>query len=249
MARTEKRTIRLEVEALEDRQLLAGHISFDPGTRILEVNGTPRNDRLVVTYRGNKIKVNLTGGTVASRTAPRSRVKEIVFFGNGGNDTWLNWTRVPIINGGTVPLLAAKDTALQSIGVQGIINQTNAYRAASGLPALSESALLMQVAQAHAANMARQDKYGDTDTNGHILDGHDVVWRVAQVGYQWSWLGENVAYCFGYSDPAAQLMIQWWNSPDHRANILGGNYTEIGVGIATGASGRTYGDVVFARPA
>jgi uncharacterized protein YkwD len=249
MARTKKRTIRLEVERLEDRQLLAGHITFNPSAGMLTVNGTPQNDRLVVSYRGNKIKVNLTGGTVASRTAPRSRVKEIVFFGNGGNDTWWNWTRVPIINGATVPSLAAKNTALQSIGVQGIVNQTNAYRASSGLPALSESALLMQVAQAHAANMARQDKYGDTDTNGHILDGHDVVYRVAQVGYQWSWLGENVAYCFGYSDPAAQLMIQWWNSPDHRANILDSNYTEIGVGIATGASGRTYGDVVFARPA
>jgi len=97
--------------------------------------------------------------------------------------------------------------------------------------------------------MARQDKYGDSGTNGHILDGHDVVYRIAQVGYQWSWLGENVAYCYGYSDPAAQLTTQWWNSPDHRANMLGSNFTEIGVGIATGASGRTYGVQVFAKPA
>jgi uncharacterized protein YkwD len=136
------------------------------------------------------------------------------------------------------------DKAVPSIGVQGIIDQTNGC-----LPALTVSAVLMQVAQAHAANMARQDRYGDTDTNGHILDGHDVVYRVAQVGYQWSWLGENVAYCYGYSDPAAQLITQWWNSPDHRANILGSNYTEFGVGLATGASGRTYAVQVFARPA
>jgi uncharacterized protein YkwD len=249
MARTERRTVRPAVEGLEDRQLLAGHIAFDPGAGILAVSGTPHNDRLLVSYRGNKIKVNLSGGGVTSRTAPRSRVREIVFYGNGGADSWWNTTRVPVVNGADVPPPAALDKAVPSIGVQGIIDQTNAFRAVGGLPALTVSAVLMQVAQAHAANMARQDRYGDTDTNGHILDGHDVVYRVAQVGYQWSWLGENVAYCYGYSDPAAQLITQWWNSPDHRANILGSNYTEFGVGLATGASGRTYAVQVFARPA
>jgi hypothetical protein len=212
------------------------------------VNGTPQNDRLQVTSLANKIKVHLSGGKVATTLIQRSHIREIVFYGNGGFDTWWDATRVPVVSGATVPPVAL-GSAAPSIGVQGIIDQTNAYRAANGLAALNVSATLMQVAQAHADNMARQDKYGDSGTNGHILDGHDVVWRVAQVGYQWSWLGENVAYCYGYSDPAAQLMIQWWNSPDHRANILGSNYTEFGVGLATGASGRTYGVQVFATPA
>jgi hypothetical protein len=242
------RTARLEVEELEDRLLLTSHIILNPQAGILAVSGTPQNDHLLVTYRGNKIKVSLSGGAVASAAVPSSRVREIVFYGNGGYDSWWDATRVPVRSGATMPASKALGRFAPSIGVQGIINQTNAYRAASGLAALTPSALLMQVAQAHANNMARQDRYGDSGTNGHILDGRDVVWRVAQVGYQWSWLGENVAYCYGYLDPAAQLTTQWWNSPDHRANMLGSNYTEIGVGIATGASGRTYGVQVFARP-
>src|SRR5262245_50444502 len=66
------------------------------------------------------------------------------------------------------------------------LTATNAAMLAAGLAALPSDARLMQAAQDHAANMARQDRYGDTDTNGHILDGHDVVYRVAQVGYEWS---------------------------------------------------------------
>ena len=61
--------------------------------------------------------------------------------------------------------------------------------------------------------------------------------------------GENVAYNFGYADPTGQLMLQWWNSPEHRANILGSKYTVVGIGVATGASGRTYGVMVFGSPA
>jgi uncharacterized protein YkwD len=109
----------------------------------------------------------------------------------------------------------------------------------------------MQVAQAHAANMARQDKYGDTDQNGHILDGHDFVWRLNHVNYDhnaWLSAGENVAYNFGYSNPALTMAWQWWNSPPHRQNLLDPNFTAFGIGIARGASGRTYGCELFAQP-
>jgi uncharacterized protein YkwD len=84
-------------------------------------------------------------------------------------------------------------------GANYFLTATNAARVEAGLSPLAADARLMQAAQAHADNMATQDKYGDTDTNGHYLDGHDVVYRVAQVGYDWSWLGENVAYCFGFN--------------------------------------------------
>src|SRR5262249_54697411 len=128
-----------------------------------------------------------------------------------------------------------------------IFNMVNQWRQQSGLPPLVINPLLQQAAQAHADNMARQDKYGDTDQNGHILDGHDFIWRLAQVGYVWSVAGENVAYNLGYANPVVTLANQWWDSPDHRANILGADYTEIGIGLARGASGRTYGVQLFGR--
>ena len=38
------------------------------------------------------------------------------------------------------------------------------------------------------------------------------------------------------------------NSPGHRANILNGNVTEIGVGLAHAADGAPYWTMVLARP-
>ena len=33
---------------------------------------------------------------------------------------------------------------------------------------------LIVIAQKHARNMARQDKFGDSDKNGHVLDGKNM---------------------------------------------------------------------------
>ena len=52
----------------------------------------------------------------------------------------------------------------------------------------------------------------------------------------------------GYPD-AASVMDGWMNSPGHRANILSGNVTQIGVGLAYAADGSPYWTMVFARPA
>jgi uncharacterized protein YkwD len=97
--------------------------------------------------------------------------------------------------------------------------------------------------------MAQEDQLGDPGSDGHIVDCHDLVYRVGVVGYRWSALGEMVGTTLGISGAAQFLMSLWWNSPPHQAIILNGVYAEIGVGLATSASGQTYGDVVFAAPA
>jgi uncharacterized YkwD family protein len=48
-----------------------------------------------------------------------------------------------------------------------------------------------------------------------------------QFGVSYSRAAENIAY--GYSTPEA-VMNGWMNSPGHRANILNGALTQIGVG-------------------
>jgi uncharacterized protein YkwD len=252
------RKVRLDVEMLEDRRLLASHIAFAPPSGVVTVIGTGTNDNIQISYHAAKVCVTLSGGVDQAAQFARRRVKEVVIVANGGYDSWYNTTRVPVfaVTGPTAspsspsaPVVFKSTTPDPATADQQLLQQVNAYRLSAGLRPLAANNALMHVAQAHADNMARQDKYGDTDTNGHILDGHDVVWRVAQVGFHWSNLGENVAYDFGYYDPAGQLMIQWWNSPEHRANILGTKYTVVGIGVATGASGRTYGVMVFATPA
>jgi uncharacterized protein YkwD len=61
-------------------------------------------------------------------------------------------------------------------------------------------------------------------------------------------LGENVAYNWGYSDPVQMLFDQWWNSPEHQANMLSSRYLEVGIGVASSTSGKTYGVQDFGTP-
>lgn len=129
-----------------------------------------------------------------------------------------------------------------------IVKLTNAFRRARKLPPLKVNATLASVAQKHAENMARQDKYGDTDRNGHILDGKGPKDRVEASGYKYARFTENVGYT-NRPGPARDLVTLWSESPAHRKNMLDPTVTEIGVGIARGRSGKYYGVQVFAKPA
>src|SRR6516225_2449517 len=98
MADRSRGRVALGVERLEDRQLLASHIAFNPLTGVVTVNGTPHNDRVVVSYaRGDRVRVALTGGASGVAVLPSSQVTEIVFNGRGGHDTLRNQTAIPAI--------------------------------------------------------------------------------------------------------------------------------------------------------
>ena len=148
----------------------------------------------------------------------------------------------------TAASAASAASAVLSAEAQRLADLIQANRAGAGLPALRINVLLQNAAQSHADNMARQDRYGDDDQNGHVLDGQRVDARVAAWSYRWVYLGENVAYNIGYADPVGSLAAAWHESPAHQANIAGSRYTEMGVGVAHGASGRTYGVLVFGLP-
>ena len=70
--------------------------------------------------------------------------------------------------------------------------------------------------------------------------------RANAVGYPYAWLGENIA--FNYPD-APSVVNAWMNSPEHRANILNPNYTDIGVSFAWNSLGQAYATEDFgSRP-
>lgn len=123
--------------------------------------------------------------------------------------------------------------------VSEVFRLTNLERANAGLPALSLNSLLNQAAQGHAQTMA------NTGTFSHVIDGLGPADRITATGYVWSAVGENIAY--GYGTPES-VMLGWMNSAGHKANILGSQYTQMGVGYALNASGRPYWVQVFARP-
>jgi uncharacterized protein YkwD len=272
--------VRLTVERLEGRELLAGSVL---SAGVLTIRGTARADRVTVNaLAGGAVRVRASGGF--SEAANYAGVNRIVFVGGAGRDVFTNHTSIAsravggpdddvliggagndtLLGGGGFDRLAggggrntlspgpqsAGGGAAASVGSNQriILSMTNSWRRSAGLAALRVDPVLQRVAQAHASTMARMDKYGDGDRNGHILNGHDFVWRLQQARYQYTWAGENVAYNFGYANPAQTLAKQWWNSSGHRRNILAGVYTVTGVGVARGASGRTYGVQLFARP-
>lgn len=114
----------------------------------------------------------------------------------------------------------------------------NDNRRSRGLVELRTNETLNRAAQEYAELMARRDKLS------HTLDGS--VWnRIEALGYVYSTCGENIAW---NCRDAAYVMQEWMDSPGHRANILNGDFRELGVGIAVNAAGEKYHCQVFGTP-
>jgi uncharacterized protein YkwD len=122
-----------------------------------------------------------------------------------------------------------------------ILELTNQERKKKELPLLRHNPVLSQLARAHSANMAKQGKMD------HILDGKTPFDRMRDAGYQFKRGGENIAA--GEAKVALTDVIRtWMESKGHRENILGTDFTEIGVGVAKGKDGQIYYTQVFAAP-
>ncbi|MDR3519504.1 MAG: CAP domain-containing protein [Candidatus Pacebacteria bacterium] len=103
---------------------------------------------------------------------------------------------------------------------------TNQERQDQNLPALIVSPLLNEAAQMKANDMAENSYFAHTSP-----DGKTPWYWLTQVGYNYQYAGENLAINFSDSQDVANA---WMASPAHRANIVKGNYTEVGTGVATG---------------
>jgi uncharacterized protein YkwD len=107
-----------------------------------------------------------------------------------------------------------------------LVDLTNTDRASSQLGTLALSPVLTQAAQAKADDMAKHSYFAHTSPSGLT----SWYW-FQQAGYSFSYAGENLAVDFTDSDEVNQA---WLNSPGHRANILDGHYTQIGIATAQG---------------
>jgi uncharacterized protein YkwD len=123
---------------------------------------------------------------------------------------------------------------------QQVVTLTNEMRAGSGLGPLTADASLTNAAQAHAVEQASVDTMSHTG-----LDGSNAATRMQRTGYPLQNWGENVAA--DYASPSA-VVYAWMNSPGHRANIVSGNFTQIGIGIAYAADGSPYWAMELAKP-
>jgi uncharacterized protein YkwD len=94
----------------------------------------------------------------------------------------------------------------------------------AAVPALAWHCTLESAAQAHSLSMADNDFFSHTG-----LDGSSPGDRITALGYSWRAYAENIAA--GYSDQDA-AMAAWLASPGHCANIMNGQVTEMGAGVA-----------------
>jgi uncharacterized protein YkwD len=146
-----------------------------------------------------------------------------------------------------VPLEAPAAGEAAAVGerVLALVNAARADRRRCGLkrfeaaPPLAASRALQAAAAAHAEDMARR---GVMDHAGG--DGSTPAVRATRAGYAWRTVGENVAT--GQSTPE-QVVEEWLDSPRHCANIMDADFTEMGVAVASNASG-VYWAQVFGAP-
>jgi len=87
---------------------------------------------------------------------------------------------------------------------------------------LSWNTKLEQAGLNHSQDMLDNDFFEHTSS-----DGRNLTDRLNEVGYNYSYAGENIAY--GYTTENA-VINGWLNSQGHCANIMNPNFTEMGVG-------------------
>lgn len=120
---------------------------------------------------------------------------------------------------------------------QQVVSLVNAERAKEGLGALTVDAGIEKAALVRAKEI--QSSFSHTRPNGA---GFSTALQEAGVNYRAS--GENIAW--GQRSPE-EVVTGWMNSPSHRANIMNGNYSRIGVGHLQNADGVSYWVQLFAN--
>jgi hypothetical protein len=82
------------------------------------------------------------------------------------------------------------------------------------------------------------------DPNARVMrrDGLIVSVRILLAGANARKSGENLARFRGTPEAtlAQDAVTGWMNSPGHRANLLDGGFTHIGIGVARGPNGEVY---------
>jgi len=117
----------------------------------------------------------------------------------------------------------------------------NAERRARGESPLVWDAELTRMARIHSENMARQSFFNHKGPDGQGLRERSRASGIS--GFKA--LAENLAYNKGFADVASATVVGWMHSEGHRDNILNGEFTRSGIGIARSADGRVYITQVF----
>lgn len=141
----------------------------------------------------------------------------------------LGWLQVLIFL--TVGLYLLRANGAQILGVAQfsateIIEATNNRRIEDGLPPLVVNEKLSEAAAQKASDIYTNNYWAHNSPAGR------TPWDfINATGYSYVFAGENLARDF---TSAQEVVKAWMRSPTHRANLLDGNFREIGVAVAGG---------------
>lgn len=118
-----------------------------------------------------------------------------------------------------------------------VVALVNKERAKAGIAPLTIDSGLEQAALVRTKEI--QNSFSHTRPNGSSF-----ATAIAEAGVTYRRAGENIAW--GQKTPEA-VVTAWMNSEGHRANIMNVNFSRIGVGYLTNASGTPYWTQLFAN--
>lgn len=104
-----------------------------------------------------------------------------------------------------------------------VYDLTNSIRNRNGIPILSWSSTAAKAARKHCIDMAENNYFDHYD-----LYGKSPGDRLNEEGIYYSSIGENIIAGYGTAIISTHA---WFNSPQHRDNILNKNYRNLGVGF------------------
>jgi uncharacterized protein YkwD len=123
------------------------------------------------------------------------------------------------------------------------LDRVNDTREEHGLRRLQHHDRLAVLARDYSEKMARLGFFSHTGADGSTLE--DRV-RKENIGY--AAVAENLHQNNGYDDPVPVAIRGWLNSPGHRRNMLGSQYTHSAVGVALSENGDVFFTQLFLRP-
>lgn len=119
-----------------------------------------------------------------------------------------------------------------------LLNDTNQQRADSHLAPLRSSPRLAQAAFLKAQDMFAKQYWAHESPTG------TTPWQwLSDANYNYTYAGENLAKNFKTADAAT---VAWMASADHRSNILGSHYSEVGFAVVDGVLGNKPSTLIVA---
>ncbi|HTQ68084.1 MAG TPA: CAP domain-containing protein [Solirubrobacteraceae bacterium] len=110
----------------------------------------------------------------------------------------------------------------------------NRERGLHGESPLTEDPRLLAAAQGHSEDMVARDYFSHTTPTGEAFDARILASGYARRDQEYM-LGENIDCGTLYLATPSATVSAWMNSPEHRENILNGEYRETGMGVAAAA--------------